>query len=102
MIKKFENFNEEENNGNKNYMFFNNLNTMKKMVDEMLEMDESTIDSLLSEHDWASDHISVANENLEHVFNFLSNQDSSEIDNKLLGGPESSHTIHDNNVRSQQ
>ena len=89
MIEKFENFNEgEENNGNQNYMFFNNLNTMKKMVDEMLEMDESTIDSILSEHDWASDHISVANENLEHVFNFLSSQDLDSEDKTLLGETE--------------
>ena len=82
MIEKFEKFN--ENDVTKNYMFFNNLNTMKKMVDEMLEMDESTIDSILTEHDWASDHISVANENIEHVFNFLSSQDSDDIDDKPL------------------
>jgi len=82
MIEKFEKFN--ENDGTKNYMFFNNLNTIKRLVDGMLEMDESTIDSILTEHDWASDHISVANENIEHVFNFLSSQDSDDIDDKPL------------------
>jgi len=63
----------KENRDTKNYMFFNNLNSIKRLVDEMLEMDEFILDPILSEHDWASDHISVANENLEHVFNFLSN-----------------------------
>jgi hypothetical protein len=41
-------------------------------------MDQQQIDSILSEHDWASDHISVATENLEHVFNFLSGMGESE------------------------
>jgi len=73
-IRKFnEDLNIDNNSGRtENYMFFNNLNTIKRSVDEMLQMDESKIDSILSEHDWASDHISVANENIEHVFNFLS------------------------------
>jgi hypothetical protein len=77
----------KEDNGNQNYMFFNNLNTIKRLVDEMLEMDESIIDTILTEHDWASDHISVANENLEHVFNFLSSQDLDSED-KTLGETE--------------
>jgi hypothetical protein len=59
---------------NTNYMFFNNLETMKKMIDELVQMDSSNIDEILNEHDWASDHISVANENIEHVYNFLKNQ----------------------------
>ena len=81
-------------------MFFNNLNTIKRLVDEMLDMDESMIDSLLSEHDWASDHISVANENIEHVFNFLSSMNGNEeSEDKLMGGPESSHTEHDDKMR---
>jgi hypothetical protein len=53
-------------------MFFGNLETMKRLVDGLLEMDHSQIDSILNEHDWASDHISVATENLEQVFDFLS------------------------------
>ena len=90
----------KENNGTQNYMFFNNLNTIKRLVDEMLDMDESMIDSLLSEHDWASDHISVANENIEHVFNFLSSMNGNEeSEDKLMGGPESSHTEHDDKMR---
>ena len=62
-----------EHQETENYMFFGNLETMKNMIDDLLQMDESKIDAILSEHDWASDHISVANENLEHVYNFLKN-----------------------------
>jgi hypothetical protein len=64
-----------ENRETENYMFFGNLGTMKNMIDDLLQMDESKIDAILSEHDWASDHISVANENLEHVYNFLKKSD---------------------------
>jgi hypothetical protein len=55
----------------KNYMFFSNLENIKKMIDELSKIDKSEVDNLLSEHDWASDHISVATENIEHVYNFL-------------------------------
>lgn len=61
-----------------NYMFFGNLKTMKNMIDNLLQMDMSKIDAILSEHDWASDHISVASENLEHVYNFLQSEKGEE------------------------
>jgi hypothetical protein len=76
-IKSFNSFNEKksvslnEHQETDNYMFFGNLETMKRLVDGLLEMDHSQIDSILNEHDWASDHISVATENLEQVFDFL-------------------------------
>jgi len=63
-----------------NYMFFGNLSTMKRLIDELLTMDESQIDAILNEHDWASDHISVATENLEQVFDFLAGHNSPEHD----------------------
>jgi hypothetical protein len=62
----------KEHQETSNYMFFGNLETMKRLVDELLTMDQSELDSILTEHDWASDHISVATENLEQVFDFLS------------------------------
>ena len=102
-IKKFDSFNQKvnENGETKNYMFFGNLQTIKRLVDEMLEMNETELDSILTEHDWASDHISVATENIEHVFNFLAgNNSEEETENSLLGGPESSHTVHDNHMRN--
>jgi hypothetical protein len=75
-IQKFNSFNEKKDV--KNYMFFSNLENMKKNIDMLLSMDKSKIDDMLTEHDWASDHISVANENLDHVFNFLSNAKTNE------------------------
>jgi hypothetical protein len=73
-IQKYSDF--EKEGGKQNYMFFGNLKNIKKMVDEMLEMDEQKIDDILSEHDWASDHISVATENLDQVYHFLVSKDS--------------------------
>ena len=52
-------------------MFFSNIQEMKRMLDEMSEMDENQLDEMLKDHDWASDHMSVATENIEHVYKFL-------------------------------
>jgi hypothetical protein len=104
-IKSFNSFNNnqtelvKEHGETQNYMFFGNLQTIKRLVDEMLKMDESKVDQILKEHDWASDHISVATENLEQVFDFLAGNNQTEEENPL-GGPESSHTTHDNNMRN--
>lgn len=66
-----------------NYMFFGNLENMKRMIDEIMELDPEMIDQKLTDgHDWASDHVSVASENLEHVYNFFINQDEEELDDK--------------------
>ena len=88
-IKSFNSFNEKksvslkEHQETSNYMFFGNLETMKRLVDELLEMDQSKLDSILTEHDWASDHISVATENLEQVFDFLAGHDSPEMETEM-------------------
>jgi hypothetical protein len=71
-IKNYDEYKKE--GGNQNYMFFGNLKNMKKMIDEMLEMNEVEVDNILSEHDWASDHISVATENLDQVYHFLNSK----------------------------
>ena len=55
-----------------NYMFFQNLETIKQMVDELLELDEKMVDSILaSGHDWAEDHITTSKDDIEEVHNFL-------------------------------
>jgi hypothetical protein len=54
------------------YMFFQNLKTIKMMVDELLEMDEKMVDSVLADgHDWADDHIATSKDDIEEVHNFL-------------------------------
>ena len=68
----------KEHKDHENYMFFGNLETMKRLIDELMKMDHHKIDSILTEHDWASDHISVATENLEQVFDFLAGHNSPE------------------------
>jgi hypothetical protein len=55
-----------------NYMFFQNLITIKRAVDKMLEMDPQMVDMILSDgHDWANDHISTSKDDIEEVCSFL-------------------------------
>lgn len=105
----------KEHQETQNYMFFGNLQTMKRLIDKMLEMDESKIDEMLKEHNWALDHIATSKDDVEEVFNFLAGHESEEDhgyathdgsfdgddSEELLGGPESSHTEHDNHMRNQ-
>jgi type III secretory pathway component EscR len=69
-MKKFTKYLKEENE-KQNYMFFSNIQEIKRMLDDIEKMDPDKIDQILLEHDWASDHISVATENIEHVYKFL-------------------------------
>jgi hypothetical protein len=69
----------KEHSETSNYMFFGNLKTIKRLVDEMLEMDEATVDAMLSDgHNWALDHIATSKDDVEEVFNFLAGHDLSE------------------------
>jgi hypothetical protein len=66
----------KEHQDTTNYMFFGNLQTIKRLVDEMLEMDESEVDAILSNgHNWAVDHIATSKDDVEEVFNFLAGHD---------------------------
>ena len=57
------------------YMFFGNLETIKRYVDAMLEMDPVTVNELLDNgHDWAADHIATSKDDIEEVANFLMNK----------------------------
>ena len=72
---------ESQNGETKNYMFFQNLNIMKKCIDEMLEMNQSKVDAMLEDgHDWANDHIAGAKTSLEQVCNWLKNSMEKEPD----------------------
>lgn len=72
-IKRFnENVEQSQVGETQNYMFFANLKTIKRLVDKMLQMDESQVDQIITDgHDWASDHISTSKDDVEEVFNFL-------------------------------
>ena len=56
----------------KNYMFFSSLQSIKEKVDKLLEMDPREIDAMLDDgHDWASDHISSSQDDIEEVYNWI-------------------------------
>ena len=58
-----------------NYMFFSNLEQMKRQCELLLELDPNRVDEILMNgHDWADDHISSAKENIDQVFDFMMNE----------------------------
>ena len=66
---------EESEKHSSRYMFFSNLEQMKRQCEMLLDMDESEIESILENgHDWAQDHISEAKNNMDQVFDFLMNE----------------------------
>ena len=57
-----------------NYMFFGNLKTMKRMIEELMQMDPSKVDMILKNgHEWAVDHIASSADDIQEVYNFLKN-----------------------------
>jgi hypothetical protein len=56
-----------------NYMFLQNLKTIKQHVDMLLSRSPEELDEILKEHDWASDHIATAKDDIEEVCNFFTN-----------------------------
>jgi hypothetical protein len=88
-LKKFQQFNEDidmnmdmhqdiehdmDRDNTSNYMFFENLKTLQRLVEELLTLDETEADEIIeSGHDWINDHISVAKADVEQVYQFLMN-----------------------------
>jgi len=70
LIKKI--LREEESS---RYMFFSNLEQMKRQCEMLLDMDQNKVETILENgHDWAQDHISEAKNNMDQVFDFLMNE----------------------------
>jgi len=68
-----------------NYMFFNNLKQIKKQCELLLGLNEKYLDKVINNgHDWADDHISVAKENIDQVFDFLMKPILSKIKENLI------------------
>ena len=58
-----------------NYMFFSNLQQIKRQCDMLLKLDPQMIDEILQNgHDWADDHVTEAKTNMDQVFDFLMNE----------------------------
>jgi hypothetical protein len=67
------------------YMFFSNLEQLKRQAERLLELDSDEIHSILEDgHDWADDHITVAKENLDQVFDFMMNRIHGEDDEDMM------------------
>lgn len=68
----------EEERSNR-YMFFSNLEQMRRQCDLLLDLDEDMIEEILENgHDWAQDHIAEAKNNMDQVFDFLMNKTENE------------------------
>jgi len=81
IIKKHLNIVLKENDGG-NYMFFSNIEQIKRQCELLLDFDKQYIDNLLTNgHDWADDHITVAKENMDQVFDFIMNEKEGEENN---------------------
>jgi hypothetical protein len=65
-----------------NYMFFSNLQQIKRQCDMLLDMDRNMIDQILQNgHDWADDHVTEAKVNMDQVFDFIMNEKNKEDNN---------------------
>jgi hypothetical protein len=63
---------------NQRYMFFSNLEQMKRQCEMLLKLDQSQVEQILSDgHDWAQDHIAEAKNNMDQVFDFMMNETKS-------------------------
>jgi hypothetical protein len=84
---------EMDHSNTDNYMFFQNLKTIKKMVDAMLKMDPAHVDQILSNgHGWAADHIATSKDDVEEVGGFLMNSEHTDY----------GHMSNDSAYNSQQ
>ena len=67
---KFEGHDREE----QNYMFFQNLMTIKDAIDDLMQMDREKVDMILTNgHAWATDHLATSVDDVEEVYHFLKN-----------------------------
>ena len=76
--KHLKSLSEGEGMEQENYMFFGNIEQMKRQCDLLMNEDHTKIDNILKQHDWAQDHISEAKSLLDQVFDFLMNQTQGE------------------------
>jgi len=87
--------NEHHDRGNR-YMFFSNLQQMRRQCDILLDMDPKMVEGVLENgHDWAQDHIAEAKNNMDQVFDFLMNESKKY-------GMELSMNIDDNDMMNEK
>jgi hypothetical protein len=75
LIKKYLKTIKENKEHGGNYMFFSNLEQIKRQCELLLKLDQNMVNELLDNgHDWADDHIATAKENMDQVFDFMMNE----------------------------
>ena len=80
-------------NTSKNYMFWQNLKTIKHASSEILKMNYDNVDNLIENgHAWAVDHMATSADDIEEVYHFLEAtmeyDDSLDYDGETEGGYE--------------
>jgi hypothetical protein len=88
-IKRFTQFKKsisESHDESENYMFFANVSNIKRMCEEILEMDHTMVDSTLTDgHGWAVDHIATSKDDVAEVYDFLKSSFELSHNNKENG-----------------
>ena len=75
LVKRVVEENKMTEEGTNRYMFFSNLQQMKRQCEYLLDFNENQVEEILNDgHDWAQDHISEAKNNMDQVFDFLMNE----------------------------
>jgi hypothetical protein len=79
-----------EEQQNERYMFFSNLEQIRRQMDILLNMDPQMIESILDNgHDWAQDHIATSKETIDQVFDFFMNEEKKDevlVDGDVMEG----------------
>ena len=71
---------ESEKKGSSRYMFFSNLEQMRRQCDLLLDLDSEMVEEILENgHDWAQDHIAEAKNNMDQVFDFIMNETHGDV-----------------------
>jgi len=77
----------EEGAESSRYMFFSNLEQMKKQAEELLALDENEVNEILENgHDWAQDHIATAKESMDQVYDFFINKKGESSEEEIEEG----------------
>jgi hypothetical protein len=77
---------EEDKRETDRYMFASNLKQMIRQAELMMQLDAKQVEEILDGHDWAQDHVAVAKENLDQVFDFMMNEIGDSTDPVVGGG----------------
>lgn len=57
------------------YMFFGNLQIIKRSIDALMQMSPAEVDAILNDgHDWAADHVATSKDDLQEVADFFINK----------------------------